>query len=190
MLGNGPLTTQQPAMQGANAEPMGKINKLHSLSASSEGSFIMNGFSVEKITADKKQIYFEMSRDFYASGVTNSVIDDCGREKFFKEILSGEIVKGYFILCDGEIAGYSVCCLSASQEACGRLLWLDELYIKPQFRGKGLGTEFFAFLENSDEYEYIRLEVEKENSRAMKLYSSLGYKDAEYLSLYKKTKRK
>ena len=141
----------------------------------------MNGFSIERISADKKQIYFEMSRDFYASGVTNSIIDDSGREKFFKEILSGEIVKGYFILCNG--------CLSASQEACGRLLWLDELYIKPQFRGKGLGTEFFAFLENSDEYEYIRLEVEKENERAMKLYSSLGYKDAEYLSLYKKTKR-
>jgi hypothetical protein len=32
VLGNGPLTTQQPALQGANAEPMGKINKLCSLS--------------------------------------------------------------------------------------------------------------------------------------------------------------
>ncbi len=106
----------------------------------------MNGFSIERITADKKQIYFEMSRDFYASGVTNSVIDDCGREKFFKEILSGEIVKGCFIMCGGEAAGYAICCLSASQEACGRVLWLDELYIKPQFRGKGLGTEFFEFL--------------------------------------------
>ncbi len=150
----------------------------------------MNGFSVERITADKKQIYFEMSRDFYASGVTNSVIDDCGRERFFKEILSGEIVKGYFILYNGEAAGYAICCLSASQEACGRVLWLDELYIKPQFRGKGLGKKLFEFIENSDEYEFIRLEVEKENGRAMKLYLSLGYKDAEYLSLYKKTKGK
>lgn len=62
--------------------------------------------------------------------------------------------------------------------------------IKPQFRGKGLGKKFFEFIENSDEYEFIRLEVEKENGRAMKLYLSLGYKDAEYLSLYKKTKGK
>lgn len=150
----------------------------------------MNGFSVERITADKKQIYFEMSRDFYASGVTNSVIDDCGRERFFKEILSGEIVKVCFIMCGGEAAGYAICCLSASQEACGRVLWLDELYIKPQFRGKGLGKKLFEFIENSDEYEFIRLEVEKENGRAMKLYLSLGYNDAEYLSLYKKTKGK
>ena len=62
--------------------------------------------------------------------------------------------------------------------------------IKPQFRGKGLGKKLFEFIENSDEYEFIRLEVEKENGRAMKLYLSLGYKDAEYLSLYKKTKGK
>ncbi len=147
----------------------------------------MNGFSIERITADKKQIYFEMSRDFYASGVTNSIIDDSGRERFFKEILSGEIVKGYFIMCGGEAAGYAICCLSASQEACGRVLWLDELYIKPDFRGKGLGSQFFKFLENTDEYGYIRLEVERDNARALNLYKSLGYADANYLSLYKKT---
>lgn len=144
-------------------------------------------FSVRKIESSDREVYFEMSRDFYASGVTNSLISDEGREKFFKEILSGEIVKGYFIECDEEVAGYSICALSASQEACGRLLWLDELYIKPEFRGKGLGTKFFKFLENGDGYDFIRLEVEKENDRALKLYKSLGYADAQYLSLYKKT---
>jgi len=147
-----------------------------------------NEFSVTKITAKEKETYFEMSREFYASGVTNSLIDDEGREKFFGEILSGEIVRGYFLKCGGVTAGYAICSLSASQEACGRLLWLDELYIRPQFRGKGLGTEFFKFIEKSDEYKFIRLEVEKENLRALKLYTSLGYKDAQYLSLYKKTK--
>ena len=78
--------------------------------------------------------------------------------------------------------------MSASQEACGRVLWLDELYIKPEFRGNGLGKAFFEFIENSDEYGYVRLEVEHDNKRALKLYQSLGYADANYLSLYKKTK--
>ncbi len=141
---------------------------------------------LEKITADKKLIYFEMSKDFYASGVTNSVITDDGREKFFKEIELGEIVKAYFIKCGSEILGYCVCCLSASQEASGRVMWLDELYIKPYCRGKGVGKKVFAALEKSDEYDFIRLEVEKDNDRALKLYTSLGYKDANYLSLYKK----
>lgn len=127
-----------------------------------------------------------MSRDFYASGVTNSIITDGGREKFFKEIMLGELVKGYFIFCDGKVASYSICALSASQEACARMLWLDELYIKPEYRSLGLGKKFFEFLEKSEEYDFIRLEVESDNERALKLYKSLGYKDAKYLSLYKK----
>ncbi len=69
------------------------------------------------------------------------------------------------------------------------VLWLDELFVKPQFRGKGVAKEFFRFIENSDEYGFVRLEVESENGRAMKLYKSLGYKDAQYISLYKKTNK-
>jgi ribosomal protein S18 acetylase RimI-like enzyme len=151
---------------------------------------LIDTFAVKKITKADKDVYFSMSRDFYASGATNSQIDDCGREKFFKEILSEQIVKGYFLIYNGETAGYAICCLSASQEACGRILWLDELYVKPQFRGLGLAKEFFRFLEEGDGYEYIRLEVEKDNEKALKLYSLLGYKDCEYLPLYKKTKKR
>jgi len=143
--------------------------------------------SVRKIESRDKENYFEMSREFYAAGVTNSIISDDGREKFWKEILSGELVKGYILECDGQTAGYSICCLSASQEACGRILWIDELFIKPEYRCKGLGKYFFEFIEKSDEYRFIRLEAEKENERAIKLYKSLGYKICDYISLYKKT---
>lgn len=143
---------------------------------------------IRRMTEADKTEYFTMSKDFYSSGVTNSLIDDSGREKFWKEIISGEIVRAYIIVYGNKTAGYVVCCMSASQEACGRVLWLDELYIKPEFRGNGLGKSFFEFIENSDEYGYVRLEVEHDNKRALKLYQSLGYADANYLSLYKKTK--
>ena len=143
---------------------------------------------IRRITEADKTEYFTMSKDFYSSGVTNSLIDDSGREKFWKEIISGEIVRAYIIGYGNKTAGYAVCCMSASQEACGRVLWLDELYIKPEFRGNGLGKAFFEFIENSDEYGYVRLEVEHDNKRALKLYQSFGYADANYLSLYKKTK--
>ena len=143
---------------------------------------------IRRMTEADKTEYFTMSKDFYSSGVTNSLIDDSGRVKFWKELISGEIVRAYIIGYGNKTAGYAVCCMSASQEACGRVLWLDELYIKPEFRGNGLGKAFFEFIENSDEYGYVRLEVEHDNKRALKLYQSLGYADANYLSLYKKTK--
>lgn len=150
---------------------------------------MLDDITIRKIKKTDKHNYFAMSREFYSSGVTNSVISDRCREKFWKEIISGELVKGYILEFNGNIAGYAICALSASQEACGRLLWLDELFVKPEYRGEGIGTKFFTFLENSDEYDFIRLEVEKDNERAMKLYRSLGYKDAQYFSLYKKTRQ-
>ena len=52
---------------------------------------------------------------------------------------------------------------------------------------RSIGTKFFTYLENSDDYGFIRLEVEKNNDKAMKLYRSLGYRDANYASLFKKT---
>ena len=140
------------------------------------------------IGENEKEEYFDTSREFYCSGAVGSNITDEGREKFFKEILSGELVKGYFIRHGNVTAGYAICALSASQEGCGRILWLDELFIKPEFRGKGLGRKFFEFLERGDGYDFIRLEVEPDNERALKLYRSLGYKQVNYLPLYKKIK--
>ena len=148
---------------------------------------MLDSISIRKIKKTDKQQYFSMSREFYSSGVTNSVIDDGGREKFCKEIISGELVKAFILEFNDEIAGYAICALSASQEACGRVLWLDELFVKPEYRGEGIGTKFFTYLENSDDYGFIRLEVEKNNDKAMKLYRSLGYRDANYASLFKKT---
>ena len=45
---------------------------------------------------------------------------------------------------DGETAGYGLLSLKYSHEAGGLELWVEELYVRPAFRGRGLGHEFFA----------------------------------------------
>ena len=47
---------------------------------------------------------------------------------------------------DGETAGYGLLSLKYSHEAGGLELWVEELYVRPAFRGRGLGHEFFAWL--------------------------------------------
>ncbi|MPM68864.1 hypothetical protein SDC9_115799 [bioreactor metagenome] len=65
------------------------------------------------------------------------------------------------------------------------VLWVDELYIKPEYRGCGLGHAFFAFLEKSPHVKRIRLEVESRNERAIALYRRLGYTDLPYSQMMK-----
>jgi len=67
------------------------------------------------------------------------------------------------------------------------VLWVDEVYILPEYQSNGLGSEIFAFIENKykDNVARIRLDVEEENDRAIKLYQKLGFKVLDYLQMYK-----
>ena len=67
------------------------------------------------------------------------------------------------------------------------MLWIEELYIREQFRSRGLGREFFSYIEekNKDRTARISLEVEEENTRAASLYERLGYEKLDYKQMIK-----
>lgn len=140
---------------------------------------------IRNMLASDKSNYFEMSRDFYMSGAAKGKIDDGKREKFWVEILNGVFVNGFIIEHGNKTAGYALVCYYASQEFGGKVVWIDELFIKPEFRGKGLGKDFLKFAESLDGV-LMRLEAEPDNLRAIELYKSIGYKELEYLQLIKR----
>ena len=62
-------------------------------------------------------------------------------------------------------------------------LWLEELYLRPEARNQGLGSEFFDFLRRygaSLGARRLRLEVEEENTGAMRLYARMGFAALDY----------
>ena len=63
----------------------------------------------------------------------------------------------------------------------------EELYILEEYRSKGLGSEYFRYMEEHKEegVTRFRLEVEKENERAWKLYKRQGYDWLEYDQMIK-----
>jgi ribosomal protein S18 acetylase RimI-like enzyme len=89
--------------------------------------------------------------------------------------------------CDGEPAGYGLTAKTFSQEAGGYVIWLEELYIREQFRSRGLGSEFFAYVEKkyAGQAARFRLEVEEDNVRAISLYKRLGYEALDYTQMIK-----
>ena len=66
---------------------------------------------------------------------------------------------------------------------------LDELYFKPEYRGKGYGTQAFAWVEQEyPDAKRFRLEATYSNERAISLYRKLGYEELNYCQMIKDRK--
>ena len=78
---------------------------------------------------------------------------------------------------EGALAGYGMVATSYSTEAGGLCAWIEDIYIRPEYRGRGFGTGFLAFVRAryAGKAARIRLEAEPENERAMAVYRKAGY---------------
>ena len=142
--------------------------------------------NIRKAEKADKNLYFAMSKEFYDSGAAKSTISDDKREIFWSALFSGGAANVYILEYDGVTAGYAVTFFYLSQEFGGNAVWIDELFVKSNFRGKGIGKRFLEFAENSNGAAIVRLEAEPDNARALKLYKSAGYENLNYLQLIKK----
>jgi ribosomal protein S18 acetylase RimI-like enzyme len=88
---------------------------------------------------------------------------------------------------NNQIIGYSLLINFWSNEYGGIILVIDELYITPQYRSRGIGTHFISFLKENKFNDCIALELEvlPYNARALKLYKQIGFKKSnrDYLLL-------
>ena len=111
-------------------------------------------------------------QEFYA--IDNYSIDIKISKKLFEEFISDEnLGRSYLILVDNEIAGYTIITYVFSFEYKGKIAFIDELYIKETYRGKGIGSEMIKFIKNEChklKLKLIYLEVENHNLKAQKLY--------------------
>lgn len=134
--------------------------------------------NIRPVARGDREIYLRMAKEFYA---TDAVLIHVGEENFrltFEELLrSDRYALCYILELDGEVAGYSLLAKTYSQEAGGQVLWIEEIYVLPEYRSRGIGKEFFSFIikNKPDEVKRIRLEVERENEGAVKLYRSFGF---------------
>ncbi len=83
------------------------------------------------------------------------------------------------------VIGYSILINYWSNEFGGKLLFIDELYIKREFRSQGVGTAFLRYLEDSykKDFKAIVLEVNPSNTAAVSLYKGNGFTTASNLMM-------
>lgn len=130
-----------------------------------------------------------LSELFYSSSAVLHSVPKKHHENMFEELMrSDEYAEGYIFESDGVAVGFGLTAKTFSREAGGKVLWLEELFILEEYRGRGLGREFFAAAEQyarSNGYARIRLEVEEKNVRARSLYARLGYEPLDYRQMIK-----
>lgn len=85
------------------------------------------------------------------------------------------VVYGIF---SAELIGYVILVFGFSFDYGGRECFIEEIFLKPEFRGTGIGSKVLGEIEQiirEQGFKSVRLEVEHSNPRARKLYEQLGF---------------
>ncbi len=135
-----------------------------------------------------REDYLAMATAFYNTDAVMHPIPRSHIEATFDELMRSDIYTVCYICetADG-IVGYALLAKTFSQEAGGTVLWVEELYLKEGYRHMGLGRAFFDnfFAALPPDVKRVRLEVERENEGAVKLYEFLGFAFLEYDQMVK-----
>lgn len=145
----------------------------------------MTGITVREIEERDRGEYLKMSEEFYDSPAVLHSIPRAHMEKTFAELMDGQsCARALIAEKDGAYAGYILLALTWSQEAGGKVVWIDEVYVRPSARGCGAGTTLLREAVSRFPAARYRLEIEPDNVRAKKLYELLGYKELGYVQMY------
>jgi GNAT superfamily N-acetyltransferase len=101
------------------------------------------------------------------------LVPPCGSSLFGPN----RVARALLARCSGEPAGYAIYFFTFSSFLGRRGLWLEDLYVRPKFRGNGLGRELLRAAakvgadRNCGRFEWTALDW---NSRALGFYHGLG----------------
>jgi ribosomal protein S18 acetylase RimI-like enzyme len=135
---------------------------------------------------EDKDIILDMMRVFYASP---AVLSNGSEEIFTADIENcvndSPYLEGFVFENGNEIQGYGMIAKSFSTEFGKPCIWIEDLYLKPEYRGQGIGSMFFDYLEKAYTDCIFRLEVEEENERAIHVYKKNGFEILPYMEMKK-----
>ena len=142
--------------------------------------------SIREMKEGDREAVLAMMRVFYSSPAVHTN----GSEEIFSadfEACVGEspYLDGYIFEEDGAVCGYAMTAKSFSTEFGKPCIWIEDLYLAEEDRGRGIGSSFFAFIEEKHPEAVFRLEVEEENGCAVHVYRKCGYEVLPYMEMKK-----
>ena len=139
---------------------------------------------IRNMTLEDQESVIEMMRVFYASP---AVLSNGSEDIFLNDIENcvndSPYLEGYIFESEGNIQGYAMAAKSFSTEFGKPCIWIEDLYIKDDYRGLGIGSMFLEYIEEKYSDHILRLEVEEENERAVKVYEKSGFQVLPYMEM-------
>ena len=133
-----------------------------------------------------REVVAEMMRIFYASP---AVLSNGSEEIFAADIENcindNPYLEGYVFEAGEQLLGYGMVAKSFSTEFGMPCMWIEDVYIRENARGQGLGSRFLQFVGEKYPNAVLRLEVEEENQRAVHVYRKCGFEELPYMEMKK-----
>lgn len=127
--------------------------------------------------------FYNMCQQFFSSPAVCHEIDPKAMNTTFQTALSGSpYMRGLMLTEHEQILGYLLLSFTYSNEVGGMVVWVEELFLKENYRGQGYGKQVFSWLKETygKNAKRFRLEVTSENECAKALYHKLGYRELPY----------
>jgi len=141
---------------------------------------------IRRFRPEERDLYLEMADSFYHSPAVLHAVPVSHLERTFDEMMRSDVYADGLLMEteDGQPAGYMLLSKTYSQESGGYVVWVEELSVLEKYRGLGFGTQALEWVkENYAHFSRIRLEVEHDNEKAIRLYSRLGFENLPYMQM-------
>ena len=138
----------------------------------------MDHLAFDPVTAGDGERLLELARAFHAED--GHPLDGRG-EAAIAQLPGEAMARCWLIREHGFVIGYVVLTLGYSIEYGGRDAFIDDLYLVPKARGRGLGGHVLDFVEDQAValgVQALHLEVEVGNARAQELYRRSGFTES------------
>lgn len=138
----------------------------------------MSPVSYRPFTVNDTQAVTAMIESLYAEDPSGKPISAAKIALTLTTLLAHPDKGEIMVLAVGEqIIGYAILINAWSNEFGGNVLVVDELYVQPAYRGRGIATDFISHLKQTryNQAVAVELEVTPENTAARRLYERLGF---------------
>ena len=150
-----------------------------------------HGVTLRPMAEEDRNAILDMMRGFYASDAVHTN----GSDSIFQADIDACVgpspyLEGWiFVSRQASIVGYAMLARSFSTEFGLPCIWVEDLFLKPDWRCLGLADAFFHMLREKFPETLLRLEAEEENRHAVHVYRKNGFEEMPYLELVRQPDR-